>query len=96
MCGVVSRRCTASNMTLRKEVSNALVVAGYKRSGRMHQIRTDEEFSLWVDTGPLETREDIAPFIGIRHEPTQQLRARLKGHANDPWVGTVGANVGYV
>jgi hypothetical protein len=83
-------------MNLRNSVSRALVATGYRRNGRLHQLRLNEDFSFWVDTGPLGTRPDIAPFVGIRHDPTQQLRSRLRQNSDDPWVGTVGANVGYV
>jgi hypothetical protein len=81
---------------LRNDVSKSLVAEGYKRNGRLHQLRYDDDFAFWVDTGLLGKRTDIAPFVGIRHEPTQRLRAELRRSQDDRWVGTVGANVGYV
>ncbi len=82
-------------MNLRKEVSNALVSRGFRRNGRMHMLRVDGDFSFWVDTGPLGQRVDIAPFVGIRHDRVEQLKAELMHLPQDDWVGTVGANVGY-
>jgi hypothetical protein len=83
-------------MNLRREVSNALVARGFRREGRMHLLRVDENFSLWVDTGPLGERSDIAPFVGVRHDGVEQQVSELLGLSADDWVGTVGANVGYV
>lgn len=92
--------CTGRSGTvatnLRWAVSNALVGCGYRRKGRQHVLRDSDQFSLWVDTGPLERRVDIAPFVGIRHHGIERLRAELLGRPQDDWVGTVGANVGYV
>jgi hypothetical protein len=44
----------------------------------------------------LEKRSDIAPFVGLRHDGVQELVSELMGFPKDEWVGTVGANVGYV
>jgi hypothetical protein len=60
-------------MNLRKETSRALVDRGYRRDGRIHLLSVDPEFSLWVDTGPLGPRVDIAPFVGLRHEAVENL-----------------------
>lgn len=59
-------------------------------------MRVDDSFSFGVDTGPLGNRSDIAPFVGIRHDGVQQLRAELMGSPGSQWSGTVSANVGYV
>jgi hypothetical protein len=83
-------------MNLRREVSNGLVARGFRRQGRVHSLRVNEQFSLWVDTGPLNRRPDIAPFVGIRHEQVELLCAELLDLPSDEWTGTVGANVGYV
>jgi len=84
-------------MNLRKDVSKALVARGFHLwEGRSHLIRVDADFSLGVDTGPLGKRSDIAPYVGIRHDGVQQLRADLMGSSANERTGTVGANVGYV
>jgi hypothetical protein len=83
-------------MNLRHEVSKALVKQGFHRNGRMHQLRLDKEFSFWVDTGPLEKRADISPFVGVRHNEVERLTAEFLGVPKDDWVGTIGANLGYV
>jgi hypothetical protein len=82
--------------TLRKQVSDALVLLGYRRHGRAHVRRVDDDFSLCVDTGPIGLRTDIAPFVGIRSDAVERARAELMSLSDDEWIGTVGANVGYV
>jgi hypothetical protein len=62
----------------------------------MHIRAVDREFSVVVDTGPLGSRADIAPFVGIRHEATERLYSELLDIPLDEFVATVGANVGYV
>lgn len=83
-------------MNLRREVSKELMKRGFRRDGRTHLRRVDEEFSVGVDTGPLEKRADIAPFVGIRHDGVETLLAELADIPADDWVFSVGANVGYV
>ncbi len=83
-------------MNLRREVSKALVKQGFRRNGRMHLLPLDKEYSFWVDTDPLERRPDISPFVGIRHNGVEGLTAEFLGLSKDDWVGTIGANVGYV
>lgn len=85
----------ANKSNLRGDVSRALVSNGFHRDDRLHSIRVDDEFSFWVDTGPIGTRSDIAPFVGIRHRGVEDLRARLL-ETTSSGGGTVGANVGYV
>jgi hypothetical protein len=85
----------ANKSNLRANVSLALVSSGFRRDDRLHSIPIDEEFSFWVDTGPIGTRSDIAPFVGIRHRGVEDLRARLL-ETTSSGGGTVGANVGYV
>lgn len=97
MSGRVGQRyMTTKTRNLRKAVSDGLVRSGFVRTDRVHVKNVDDEFSLWVDTGPLGNRSDIAPFVGIRHHPTEDLRARLMGSEPHTTSGTVGANVGYV
>src|SRR5262249_40890448 len=86
----------ASEMNLRKEVSNALVARGFRRDDRVHTLRVDKDFSFLVDTGPLGKKTDIAPFVGIRHDQVQKLESELIGLNNSDSVATVSANVGYV
>jgi len=62
----------------------------------MHLLRVDGDWSFWVDTGPLGKRKDISPFVGVRHDGIERLWSELMEFPNDDWVGTVGANVGYV
>ena len=62
----------------------------------MHLRRIDSEFSFWVDTGPLGRREDVSPFAGLRSDMVETLFADFLGLSRDPYVGTVGANVGYL
>lgn len=94
--GIVVRQSMGSDMNLRSEVSKSLVAHGFKRAGHMHLRRLDSEFSLWVDTGPIGKRSDIAPFVGLRHDSVETLCGELLGVPDDLVVGTVGANVGYV
>ena len=83
-------------MNLRQEVSKILVGRGFRRKDRMHLLQVDKDFYYWVDTGPLEKRSDIAPFVGIRHDGVETLFAEFLGVPKDDSSGTVGANVGYV
>jgi len=69
---------------------------GFTRTDRMHLQAHTSDISFWVDTGPLESRKDISPFVGLRSEMVEGLRAKLLSRPFDPAVGTVGANVGYV
>jgi len=62
----------------------------------MHRREVDCHFYEVVDTGPLGTRTDIAPFVGLRHDGVERLFAECLGETEDAWVATVGANVGYV
>jgi hypothetical protein len=81
---------------LRRQVSDMLVDKGFRRNDRSHMLRLDEEFSFAVDTGPLGKRADIAPFVGVRHDSAERLLGELMELPDDPWLGTIGANVGYV
>ena len=83
-------------MTLRKQVSDALVQLGYRRRGRTHLLPVNDDFSFCVDTGPIGPRTDIAPFVGIRSDSVEHARAELMSVEDDEWIGTVGGNVGYV
>ena len=83
-------------MNLRSEVSRALVDRGFTRVGRTHLRREDDQFSYWVDTGPIGTRSDIVPFLGLRHDRVSEISDRLRGLEPDPYSGTVGGNVGKV
>jgi len=83
-------------MNLRREVSDALVARGFRRDDRAHLLRVDDEFSLAVDTGPLNKKPDIAPFVGIRSESVEKLLAKLMELPEDEWIGSLGGNVGYV
>jgi hypothetical protein len=83
-------------VTLRKQVSDALVRLGYRRHGRAHVRRIDDDFSVCVDTGPIGSRADIAPYVGVRSDAVERARADLMSLPDDEWTGTVGANVGYV
>jgi hypothetical protein len=83
-------------MNLRRQVSKMLVARGFRRDGRAHLQRIDDEFSFAVDTGLLNDKPDIAPFIGIRHESVERRLAQLMELPEEPWIATVGANVGYV
>ena len=62
----------------------------------MHLLRVGTDSWFWVDTGPLGSHSDIAPSVGIRHDGVERLSAELLGVPFDEYVGTVGANVGYV
>jgi hypothetical protein len=42
------------------------------------------------------SRTDIAPYVGIRSDAVEHAKAELMSLADDDWIGTVGANVGYV
>ena len=84
------------DMNLRREVSRKLVSLGFVRTDRMHLLRLDQEFSFWVDTGPLGSRPDIAPFAGLRSDSIETLFAEFLGVPALETVGTVGGNVGYV
>lgn len=81
---------------LRGAVSKALIEQGFRHQGRMHRLPIDAGFSFWVDTGPLGKRDDIAPFVGLRSEEVEALVSSFLGLPLDAWVGTVGANIGYV
>ena len=83
-------------MNLRREVSKALKARGFRQFERMHLRQIDSDFSLWVDTGPIGSRGDIAPFVGLRHEKTEHLVPELLNVPYFDWTATVGANVGYV
>ena len=96
MCGPVSRSCRASEVNLRRAVSDSLVERGFHRSGRTVVQRLGDEWSFWVDTGPLGKSADITPFVGIRNDRVEELFACLLGVPHDKYVGTVGANVGYL
>lgn len=84
----------ASN--LRRAVSAALVSVGFSRSGRRHLRHHFGDFSLVVDTGPLDGFGDIAPWIGIQHSGIEELAATLFELPFDRYQATVGSNVGYV
>lgn len=98
MFGVARRNCMANKMLadLRRDVSEALIAAGFRRVDRVHTISLPDGFALWVDTGPIGSRPDVAPFVGIRHQGVEELRAALLNTNVVPSAGTVGANVGYV
>jgi len=83
-------------VNLRREVSKTLRARGFRQFERMHLRPVDSEFSLWVDTGPIGSRSDIAPFVGLRHDRTEHLVPELLDVPYFDWTATVGANVGYV
>jgi hypothetical protein len=85
-----------SKDNLRRDVSDALIARGFTRSDRVHTLAAGDAFSLWVDTGPIGSSVDVAPFIGLRHDGVESLRATLLGTVAMETAGTVGANVGYV
>jgi hypothetical protein len=85
-----------NDVNLRRTVSNCLVERGFRRVGRTLLRRESDDWSFWVDTGPLGKQADIAPFAGIRNDKVEELFARLLGVPHDQHVGTVGANVGYL
>lgn len=83
-------------MSLRKAVSRALVVRGYERDGRTHLKAVGDGVHVYVDTGPVGRQTDIAPYVGLRHDAVSDLVSDLLELPRDRFVGTVGANVGYV
>jgi hypothetical protein len=83
-------------MSLRKQVSKALVARGFRRDGRRHLKRLDDEFSFAVDTGLLNDKPDIAPLVGIRSDSVERRLMQYLELPADEWIATVGANVGYV
>lgn len=83
-------------MNLRRGVSKALKARGFMQVERMHLLKVDSDFSMWVDTGPIGKQDDIAPFAGLRHEGVENLVADLLGEPRFDWTATVGANVGYI
>jgi hypothetical protein len=83
-------------MNLRTEVSIELVKRGYKRIGRVHLLRIDDDWRFNVDTGPIGSRSDIAPFVGLRNERVEYLVSKFMDLENHPTTGTVSANVGYI
>jgi hypothetical protein len=96
MYGTPNRGCGVNRMTLRRAVSEALLARGFRRHGRMHHLRLQPGVSFWVDTGPVGKRTDIAPFVGIRFDDIERVVGELMELPFDAWVGTAGANVGYV
>jgi hypothetical protein len=97
MCGTGAEGYTASKENpLRRAVSDALTKRGYTRAGRMHVKRLTADISWVVDTGPLNAGDDIAPFVGIRHDGIEETVASLLDIEVDPVVASVGDNVGYI
>jgi hypothetical protein len=82
--------------TVRREVSDRLIALGFHHHGRAHLKRIDSDFSWCVDTGPIGSRTDIAPFVGIRSDAVEHARSELMALPDDAWIGTVGGNVGDV
>lgn len=81
-------------MNLRRQVSRLLVARGFRRVGRAHLQRLDDEFSFAVDTGL--SQYHISPFVGIRSESVERRLAELMELPQDKWIATVGANLGYL
>lgn len=79
-----------------RAVRGALVDLGYKRDGRTHLRPLQPGVSFIVDTGPLGRRSDISPWVVLRNDQVEEAYSRFIGLPNDPFVGTVGANVGYI
>lgn len=96
MYGTGREGCTVTKKNLRRDVSNALVKRGYVRDGRMHLKRLAGDFSWVVDTGPLERGNDVAPFVGIRHDGLEELLAALLGVPLDRTIASVGDNIGFL
>lgn len=97
MSGTDKEGCTViKKSNLRREVSNALVTRGYVRDGRMHLKRLTADLSWVVDTGPLERGDDVAPFVGIRHDGLENLVAALLDVPLDRTIASVGDNVGFL
>ena len=83
--------------TLRRSISDWLVAdRGYTRSGRSHKKAIRPDFELIVDIGPLDGPPHISPWIGIRSEAGGRLQAELLELPNDPYVATIGDNVGAI
>jgi hypothetical protein len=79
-------------MGLRGDVSRRLQELGYRRAGRMHLRPIDADFSSVVDTGPLDGfANDIDPWVGLRSEAVEHLRAALLELPVGDGVGSVGA-----
>jgi hypothetical protein len=83
-------------VTLRRDVSAALVRDGFTRTRAAHQRRLDDDFSLLVDTGPIGKQVDISPFIGLRSDRLEQAMIELRDLPPYDFAATVTANVGYV
>src|SRR5262245_56508396 len=81
---------------LRKQVSDALCAQGYRRRGRAHLLRVDDDFSFCIDTGTIGPRTDIAPFVGIRSERVERVRAERRSLKHDESVATAVATVAYI
>jgi hypothetical protein len=62
----------------------------------MHLKHLTRDFSWVVDVGPLGSGEDVAPFVGIRHDGLEALLATLLGVPLDRTIASVGDNVGYL
>ena len=82
--------------TLRRAVSNALVARGFRRSRGTHVKPLGADFSLIVDTGPLDGFGDIDPWVGLQHRGIEELKAKLMELPLDQSSATVGSNVGQI
>lgn len=83
-------------MTLRRDVSAALVRDGFTRTRAAHQRRLDDDFSLLVDTGRIGKQVDISPFVGLRSDRLERLLIELRDLPQYDYAASVVANVGYV
>ena len=94
MCGTADPPSTVGDVRLRTELSRSLTEAGFTRSDRRHTRRIDRDFSVVADVGISAPR--LAPWVGLRHDPTQEIVSELIELTDDGLYPTVGSNVGYV
>ena len=82
---------------LRRAVSDALVADGFERDDRLLRLRVDDEWAWIIDTGFLDPDgQDMAPWLGLRHDSVQRVLTECKGRPGSAFVGTAGSNVGYI
>ena len=86
----------ATDRNLRHLVSKRLIASGFRRTGRNHLKLLQPGVWSVVDTGPLENRSDIAPWVGLRLDEVEEAYTRLLGIPNEGHIATVGSNVGYI
>lgn len=86
----------ATELNLRREVTDALVAEGFKRGKRVHLKRVDDDWNLLVDTGDVGKRQGITPWVGIQSRTVERLLQELLDLPAYAFSGTVAANVGYI